>query len=147
MPQKPLQACHEPGCLRWTREAYCPDHIKNNHALRNRAAYDHDRNMTDAVRKMYRSAAWEIRFHQSFFAAGNVICQRLENGVQCRWPVDILHHLISPRRRPDLFFTYSNVVGVCHQHHPVTEGEPVENLGPRLFIDVYVPTKLPTFKV
>jgi len=35
-------------------------------------------------------------------------------------------------------YTPSNVVGVCRQHHPPTEGEPKENL--QRLREIYVPT-------
>jgi hypothetical protein len=69
---------------------------------------------------------------------GNVICQKIENGKQCTRPVEIFHHIISPRENPALMYDPRNIVGVCRQHHPPTEGEPKENL-PRLR-EIYVPT-------
>ena len=71
------------------------------------------------------------------------------HGVRCTHPVEKRHHIISPRERPDLMYhagpieyngvhLHSQIVGVCSQHHPVTEGEPKENL-PRL-AELYVPS-------
>jgi hypothetical protein len=145
MPTRFEKRCRQPGCgeLTANRSGFCEQHKDSNYSIDAGREWD-KRNKANPVWKLYRSAAWKIRFHHSFFAAGNVLCQRLVNGVQCNRPVQILHHLISPRQKPNLFFTFSNVVGVCRQHHPNCEGEPVENLSH--LEDVYVPTKMPSFK-
>jgi hypothetical protein len=53
------------------------------------------------------------------------MCQRIQkNGEQCHEPAKIVHHLWSPRQRPDLFIVPSNVVCLCANDHPTDEGTP-----------------------
>ena len=40
------------------------------------------------------------------------------DGVRCRFPAVIIHHLIEVRQREDLKFHQGNVVMVCRNHHP-----------------------------
>lgn len=137
--------CREPGCCERTtdRSGFCTKHVGNNSYARGRSARRAETHKNDPTFKLYLSVAWRVRF-RACFLAHNVICQRLHNGVRCNRPVEILHHIISPRKRPDLFFTPSNVVGVCRQDHPITEGEPEENRS-RLS-EIYVPTVWPEIR-
>jgi hypothetical protein len=51
--------------------------------------------------------------------ARNSICQKIQrDGQQCRNGASIVHHLISPRARPDLFLDVHNVVALCAACHP-----------------------------
>jgi hypothetical protein len=77
---------------------------------------DKFRRANDPVRKMYDKAYW--RRFERFVLARNQICQKIENGVQCICGASIVHHLISPRARPDLFLDVRNVVALCERHHP-----------------------------
>ena len=145
MPERLFSYCRERGCGKQTndRSGYCEAHILDNSYMRSRAERDANRKKNDPTWPLYNRVAWK-RFHDAFFGHGNSVCQRIEyDGVRCRRPVEILHHILSPRSRPDLFFTPSNVVGVCRQHHPNSEGEPKENLA-RLS-KIYVPTLWPDF--
>ena len=66
----------------------------------------------------------------------NPICQRIEsNGLQCRYPSQISHHLISPKVNPTLFLNASNLVAICRFHHSDTPGEVASDC------NRYVPTK------
>lgn len=77
--------------------------------------------------KRYASAAWEklsacMRRH-------NPICQRILNegsyrNEQCHNASVLAHHLLGTRSRPDLFFVSSNLVCLCLQCHPDTDGTP-----------------------
>jgi hypothetical protein len=129
--------CNEPGCVLRTahRSGYCEQHQKDNTRKRQRAIYDRERHQ-DAVSKGYNATWGKIK--TMLRGRGNVICQKIENGKQCTRPVEIFHHIISPRENPALMYDPRNIVGVCRQHHPPTEGEPKENL-PRLR-EIYVPT-------
>ena len=131
------------GCGIRTREKYCPNCAKNSPATQERVQRDRNRKTSNSTWKLYNCAAWK-RFKESCTGAGNILCQRIVDGQQCRYPAEIWHHILSPRQRPDLMYSYSNVVGVCRQHHPVTEGESPENLS--RIAEVYVPTKTPTVK-
>jgi 5-methylcytosine-specific restriction endonuclease McrA len=78
----------------------------------------------------------------------NPVCQRIPNaglykaGEQCHSPSSLVHHLISPRQRPELFLVPSNLVCLCEQCHPDAEGTPdwVEGKD-------YVKTELPKWGV
>lgn len=124
MPERLEQSCREPGCPKRTndRSGYCADHLRSNTARDRKKEYYAEREKNDPVRAMYRTAAWarfkRIRFNR------NPMCQRLIDGVQCRWPATLLHHLISPRQRPDLFLEPANTVGLCANCHPPDEGTP-----------------------
>jgi len=143
MSQHFFHQCSEPGCLERVREKFCPAHSGvNNTAARNRAARDHDRKTTDPVWKLYSCAAW-VRFRASVLSC-NPICARLVDGAQCHRPATVVHHIISPRKNSRAMYSYSNVRCVCAQHHPPSEGEPVENLD-RLN-EVYVSTNAPIFR-
>ena len=144
MPGDYFRFCAEPGCSVRVRTRYCLTHENNNSASRVRSDRDRERKASDPTSKLYKCAAWQ-RFKDSFSAAGNVICQRIVDGRQCRYEVEVWHHLMSPRQRPDLMYSYSNVVGVCRRHHPVTEGEPSENL--QRISEIYVPTQFPRIRV
>jgi len=80
------------------------------------AAYDKMR-ADDVTRKMYGKSFWRRRY-QPAMLANNPICQRLINGEQCHNPATLVHHLLSPRERPDLFTTPSNTVCLCAGCHP-----------------------------
>jgi hypothetical protein len=130
--------CRQYGCFERTRDrsGFCAAHATSNYVTDARKRFDHVR-AKDPVWRLYNHTAWR-RFKASLSGNGNVLCQRIENGRRCNRLVEIWHHIISPKVRPDLMYTASNVVGVCRQHHPTTEGEPPENLG-RL-AEIYIPT-------
>ncbi len=144
MPTRFYRQCRERGCFERTNDAsgFCAKHQKDNYATRARAAYDSDRKK-DPVWRLYNSVAWTKRFRPAF-EASNPTCQRIENERVCGRPMEMLHHLLSPRVRPDLFFAWTNIVSVCRQHHPVTAGENPENLGEKL-AEVYAPTVIPSW--
>lgn len=137
MPERFKKRCSEPGCLEKTtdRSGYCEAHRKDNVRNRQRAAYDAERHK-DPVQKLYNSITWD-RLKIRLRGLGNVICARLVDGRQCTHPVEIFHHIISPREDVTLFFKPTNIRPVCRQHHPPTEGEPKENL--KRLDEIYVP--------
>lgn len=140
MSERFARYCCEPGCTERHRNrgGYCDRHSEDNTYLRRRQARNAEDKKTDPVWRLYACVAWTKYFRQAFFGHGNVICQRIVDGVRCTRKVEILHHIVSPKKQRGLMYTPSNVVGVCKQHHPPTEGEPEENL-PRLG-EIYVPT-------
>lgn len=139
MADRQFRYCRERGCGQRTNHpsGWCAAHQQNNSYTRSRAQYDANRKL-DPIRKLYNCADW-TRFKEAFAGSGNVVCQRMIDGVRCRFPVEILHHIVSPRQNITLMYTPSNVVGVCRQHHPPTEGEPPENL--YRLAEIYVPTR------
>jgi hypothetical protein len=82
---------------------------------------------------MYASTRWltfrDVLIRQQGF------CQRLWDGVRCQNTPTLVHHLRSPKERPDLFVVPSNCVALCEHCHPTTEGTPTWRTG----VD-YVPT-------
>jgi hypothetical protein len=143
--------CRQAGCTERHNNAggYCAKHRGNNTSFRARQQRALDSKKNDPVWKLYACVAWTKRFRDAFFGHGNTVCQRLVDGVRCRYRVEILHHIISPRERADLMYhagpveyngivLHSQIAGVCRQHHPNSEGEPKENL-PHL-AEIYVPT-------
>jgi hypothetical protein len=139
MPARLHQYCRDRGCTERTndRSGYCSKHQGNNSYLRTYAERDAARK-ADPVWRLYHCVQWTKRFRDAFFSYGNVICQRIVDGERCRQSVEILHHILSPKQRPDLMYTPSNIRGVCRQHHPPTEGEPKENL--ERLGEIYAPT-------
>ena len=113
--------CCESGCfqpaIRGTR--WCAKHQANNSVK----VYDRIRNANDPIRKMYTRARW-LRL-SGFLRRDNAQCQRIKKGLQCWKPSEVVHHLISPYVREDLFYTPSNLVCLCKDCHPGgTSGTP-----------------------
>jgi hypothetical protein len=124
MPNRLFQHCRENGCCNRTntRSGYCADHEKDNTALDRRKQHDAERR-NDPVSKMYHTPEWPA--FRIFIFNRNQICQRIgSDGMQCRFPSTILHHLISPRVKPELFLDPHNVVALCEHCHPPDEGTP-----------------------
>jgi len=69
---------------------------------------------------MYLHPRWK-KFRQWFLRL-NPVCQRVIDGVRCERIADTVHHLLSPRQRPDLFIDATNVKAVCRAHHHHGEG-------------------------
>jgi len=103
------QYCNQPGCpvmVPFGQGAYCPKHKKEREADR---------------RKNYGgglyNAAWD-RFCKALDSMNNTFCQRVHGGIRCREWVYHHHHVIEANVRPDLFYRWENVVGVCLACHP-----------------------------
>ncbi len=77
---------------------------------------DRFRKKNDPVNRLYWLASW-FRFKLHCLNR-NPICQRIIRGEQCHNPAWVVHHLISPRERPDLFLDATNVVCLCANCHP-----------------------------
>jgi hypothetical protein len=101
------------------RSGFCGLHGNQNFAVNTRKKVDHDRKTSDPAWRLYGSR-WE-KFKHILVANGNVICARIVDREQCRVPVEIFHHLISPKNRPDLMFCHENVIPLCRQHHPIAD--------------------------
>jgi 5-methylcytosine-specific restriction enzyme A len=139
MPERALKPCKEPGCTIWTRERYCETHAKNNQVGRLRYIADRKRHL-DPIFKLYNCAAWH-RCTTAFLSC-NPGCMRIgPEGKQCHEAATICHHLISPRVRQDLMYSFSNLKALCEAHHEPTEGERPENLDK--LSEIYVATKFP----
>ncbi|HXZ14067.1 MAG TPA: hypothetical protein VEG64_16900 [Candidatus Sulfotelmatobacter sp.] len=77
----------------------------------------------------------------------NPVCQKILNvgmykNEQCHNASTLVHHLVSPKERPDLFLVPSNLVCLCENCHPPTEGTPDWVAGKD-----YVATVLPKWRV
>jgi hypothetical protein len=129
MPVKPKTACFKCGKAAESGticKACKPDH-QQTLAEKNKA-----RNQ-DPDNAKYHTMDW-IRYSR-LLRDCNIQCQRLEkDGKQCRYPSQLVHHLLSPRKHPSLFFNPSNCVCICRFHHPDSEGENPSKL------HKYVPT-------
>ena len=121
MPERFLRHCREPLCDERTnrRSGFCELHRRNNYAIEARKKIDHHRKRSDDTWKLY-GGRWEI-FKSALLLQGNSICARIIDGKQCHVPVEIFHHLISPKNRPDLMFRRDNVIPLCRQHHPIAD--------------------------
>lgn len=98
-----------------TQGGYCEQHQQ--------ASARGDKRVRDDVDKRYTRAPWPS-FRLTMLGQ-NPICQRLDRrGEQCNSPARLVHHLLSPRVRPDLFVEPSNVVCLCEHCHPSDEGTP-----------------------
>jgi hypothetical protein len=80
----------------------------------------------DAVNRMYKTGRlgrawmWTSRLVRS----ANPICQKIVNGEQCTNPSTLVHHLQSPRSRPELFLSVKNLVALCDSCHVPDDGTP-----------------------
>jgi 5-methylcytosine-specific restriction endonuclease McrA len=96
----------------------------------------------DPIRQMYLLARFGWRKFRAYIITRNPVCQRIVTNPltfhqeQCREPAVEVHHLISPRTRPDLFTEPANVVCLCKHCHTKTQGEPEGKRDPQK----YVPT-------
>lgn len=134
------KACRERLCGKPSvagGKGFCAEHVSSN-------SFADARNFQqrhDAVSKRYGREPWPS--FRRVMLGQNPICQAIhKDGKQCTAPSKVVHHLWSPRVRPDLFVDPKNVVCVCVNDHPPDEGTPWW----RPSVD-YVPTefRLPTF--
>jgi len=85
----------------------------------------------DALRKrtnettfLRNKRAWRDRVSPAVLAH-NPICQRLgHNGEQCRRPSRVVHHLKAPGTDAKKFFDIKNLIALCSECHPSSEGTP-----------------------
>jgi 5-methylcytosine-specific restriction protein A len=110
----PLRFCKQNDCPNRTREGYCPAHKQQNDQREQNRLRQHD-----PVNAMYGREPWPS--FRGIVLAQNPICARRINGEQCHNPATLVHHLLSPRTRPDLFVAVSNVVALCQHCHPDTD--------------------------
>jgi len=108
--------CAGPMCpvLLSSGERYCPKH-----ATKNKQHVNEGRR-NDEVRKLYKRSFW-IRF-QAWFLRKHPVCQRVIDGIRCLQPATVVHHMLSPRDRPDLFIDEDNCRAVCASHHHGGQG-------------------------
>ncbi|HEV2522708.1 MAG TPA: HNH endonuclease signature motif containing protein [Candidatus Acidoferrales bacterium] len=114
------RTCAEPGCglanVRGTR--FCEKHQAENYETRKA----HDRNKNEPWRAWYGWAIWErTKTHfRATYPERALLCQHIENGVQCKEFASEIDHIIPHRGNRDLFLggvNYSNLQGLCHAHH------------------------------
>jgi 5-methylcytosine-specific restriction endonuclease McrA len=77
----------------------------------------------------------------------NPVCQRILNvgsyrNEQCHNAAALVHHLIAPQERPELFLQPTNLVALCFSCHPDTPGTPNWVVGKD-----YVETELPKWRI
>lgn len=89
----------------------------------------------DSIRRWYAREPWTS--FRAVMLGQNPFCQRIQkDGKQCRNAATLVHHLISPRLRRDLFVDPANAVCLCDRCHPTDEGTPHWRPG----VD-YIPTQ------
>jgi len=76
----------------------------------------------DEVNRLYGREPWTS--FRIMLLNRNPFCQRIHNGKRCENLATLVHHLLSPRERPDLFTTPANCVGLCEHCHPNDAGTP-----------------------
>lgn len=114
------RACNESGCFqKAVKNGFCEKH----QAPVARAV---KRIMTE-VDGMYKRVRW-LNFRR-WIMWQNPICQKIERGRQCNNPATLVHHLWSPKVRPDLFIEPTNVICLCSHCHPPDEGTPFWRAG------------------
>lgn len=91
----------------------CPSASADNKTAH--AEQDRFRKKTDPIYKLYSTAAWQ-RF-RLWRLADNPLCQRIVKGERCHFGATTVHHLFSPRERPDLFYDAHNTVCLCANCH------------------------------
>jgi hypothetical protein len=135
MPFAPPRACLEPRCPRYAiKRGRCDEHQKEHE----KQLYQ-DRNVTDPFHAQYQTVQWH-RLSKSF-KAQNPLCLFIEeNGVQCRYKSDLVHHRIAAKERPDLFLDPKNLAALCNHHHGHTSGDAA---GVRYVPAVYINSLLP----
>jgi hypothetical protein len=101
-------------------QRFCPKHAAKTKERINEARRN------DEIRKLYKRTFWtEFR---DWFLRHHPVCQRVIDGVRCLQPATVVHHLLSPRDRPDLFTTESNCRAVCAAHHPTGQGAALDEV-------------------
>jgi hypothetical protein len=107
------KACSIAGCFKPSVQGspYCEKHTAQPPPGR------HAGRTSDEVDKLYGRAAWRKVF-RPWFLGRHPLCQRLIKGERCREMATTIHHLVSPRVRPDLMLTASNCVALCANDHP-----------------------------
>ena len=111
--ERPMRYCKQPGCGARSRNqsGFCDSHQEKN--------IDSDYVRTrrkDPTDRLYKLARW-AKFRR-MVVEQNWQCQRLLGIERCGNIATIVHHLISPRERPDLMFDPSNVACLCAGCHP-----------------------------
>ena len=133
-------ACPDCGQSSVRGSRYCEKHLTQNAAATQRREANTLRNRHDSVGGIYDRAPWPS--FRDRVRRNNVLCQRLQYGIQCRNLSTVIHHLISPRQDISKFVDPANVVALCAHCHPPTEGTPHW----RVNFD-YVPTVWPPVNV
>lgn len=129
-------SCREPECRQPSApegKGFCSAHVKTNTFSEQRKF----ERKHDLVSRMYWREPWPS--FRRMMLGQNYMCQRLYAGVQCPRFATLLHHLLSPRERPDLFVDPMNVVCLCAGCHPTSEGTPLWRVGVEFVKTVFAP--------
>lgn len=87
---------------------------------------------------VYDTYRWKHTTRPTMFAY-NPQCQFLIGiGQQCSRPAELVHHIVSPHVNAALAHNPKNLVCLCREHHPITEGDDPANPRP------YVATRFPS---
>lgn len=118
-----------------------PDRVRVPHADEKKRDWYKQRE-NEPERALYRTRSW-IRLSK-LIRILNPVCQNIRrDGLyfdeQCHNASTLVHHRVSPRQDPKLFFEPTNLVALCDACHTDSEGDPK---GVK-----YVATNLPKVKV
>jgi hypothetical protein len=118
-------SCKEPGCRKPSAsdgKGFCTEHKGKNSISEARRQFDRDR-ADDEIRKLYATTRW-LTF-RGWLIRQNPMCQRIQkDGSRCPNASALVHHLLSPRTRPDLFTAAENCVCLCLDCHTPEAGTP-----------------------
>lgn len=111
-------------CLKCAKEnpsAAKSTHARRRHPLMDNIQWKRPKSGTRALMQIY-----------------NPQCQCIVNGIRCTRPMVIVHHIVSPFVDITKAHDPRNLVAVCREHHPTSEGD--DPLNPR----PYAPTRFPS---
>jgi hypothetical protein len=129
VPIKPKTACFRCGKAAESGTVCNACQPAHNQTLAERNKHKNDH----ADHAPYRKPEW-VRFSRQL-RDQNPQCQRIGlNRQRCGRPCVLTHHLISPKQCAALFLSPKNVVALCRECHPPSEGEPINSSA------IYTPT-------
>jgi 5-methylcytosine-specific restriction enzyme A len=109
-----FKPCAHPCCPALVKSGMCEKHSKQ------QSQRQYEAKRRDEAWMLYQTPRWKT--FRLWFLRLNPQCQRVIDGKQCEHIADTVHHLQSPRQRPDLFLDADNVKSVCRAHHHHGEG-------------------------
>ncbi|MCL6557390.1 MAG: HNH endonuclease [Firmicutes bacterium] len=105
MPERPLKPCSYPGCLKLTRDRYCPEHLMQ--ARR----YDEERG---AAHQRGYGSNWQ-KYRITFLAQNPWCVECLKHGNFT--PAKVVDHIIPHKGDMVLFWDTNNHQALCKRCH------------------------------
>lgn len=116
MPDR-LRPCKQSGCGALTKAEYCPAHVTDNNAKRQRREFDRQRNAL-SHRRMYSGVRWKhlrmMRIREFPFCEMADLCVKRSGHPA---PSTDVHHILGVAEHPELAFDYENLQAACHECH------------------------------